>query len=210
MNSIYYKYFKRLLDIFIALIAIGVFSPFFVLLIIILTIANKGNPFFVQQRPGKGATVFKMMKFKTLNDDTDNTGDLLPDAQRMLKIGKLIRASSLDELPQLFNILSGDMSVVGPRPLLVKYLPYYNDFQSRRHQVRPGITGWAQVNGRNKLTWDQKFAHDVFYVENVSLLFDIKILLLTVRKVILREGINQEGEVTAEAFKGNFIEEQDK
>ncbi|MCO5257615.1 MAG: sugar transferase [Lentimicrobium sp.] len=210
MNSIYCKYFKRALDIFIALLAIGIFSPFFVLLTIILFIANRGNPFFVQERPGKDAKVFRMIKFKTLNDEKSESGELLPDAQRLLRIGRLIRASSLDELPQLFNILHGEMSIVGPRPLLVKYLPYYNEFQSRRHLVKPGITGWAQVNGRNKLTWDQKFAHDVFYVENVSLLFDIKILLLTVRKVILREGVNQEGEVTAEAFKGNFIKEQDK
>nr|WP_296297499.1 sugar transferase [Lentimicrobium sp.] len=206
----YCKYFKRALDIFIALLAIGIFSPFFVLLTIILFIANRGNPFFVQERPGKDAKVFRMIKFKTLNDEKSESGELLPDAQRLLRIGRLIRASSLDELPQLFNILHGEMSIVGPRPLLVKYLPYYNEFQSRRHLVKPGITGWAQVNGRNKLTWDQKFAHDVFYVENVSLLFDIKILLLTVRKVILREGVNQEGEVTAEAFKGNFIKEQDK
>lgn len=210
MNSTYCKYFKRPLDICIALLAIGFFSPFFVLLIIILFVANRGNPFFVQERPGKDAKVFRMIKFKTLNDEKSESGELLPDAQRLLRIGKLIRASSLDELPQLFNILHGEMSIVGPRPLLVKYLPYYNEFQSRRHMVKPGITGWAQVNGRNKLTWDQKFAYDVFYVENVSLLFDIKILLLTVRKVILREGVNQEGEVTAEAFKGNFIEEQDK
>jgi lipopolysaccharide/colanic/teichoic acid biosynthesis glycosyltransferase len=210
MNSTYCKYFKRPLDICIALLAIGIFSPFFVLLTIILFIANRGNPFFVQERPGKDAKVFRMIKFKTLNDEKSESGELLPDAQRLLRIGMLIRASSLDELPQLFNILHGEMSIVGPRPLLVKYLPYYNEFQSRRHMVKPGITGWAQVNGRNKLTWDQKFAYDVFYVENVSLLFDIKILLLTVRKVILREGVNQEGEVTAEAFKGNFIEEQDK
>lgn len=210
MNSIYCKYFKRALDICIALLAIGFFSPFFVLLTIILFVANRGNPFFVQERPGKDGKVFRMIKFKTLNDEKSESGELLPDAQRLLRIGKLIRASSLDELPQLFNILHGEMSIVGPRPLLVKYLPYYNEFQSRRHMVKPGITGWAQVNGRNKLTWDQKFAYDVFYVENVSLLFDIKILLLTVRKVILREGVNQEGEVTAEAFKGNFIEEQDK
>lgn len=210
MNSTYCKYFKRPLDICIALLAIGFFSPFFVLLTIILFVANRGNPFFVQERPGKDGKVFRMIKFKTLNDEKSESGELLPDAQRLLRIGKLIRASSLDELPQLFNILHGEMSIVGPRPLLVKYLPYYNEFQSRRHMVKPGITGWAQVNGRNKLTWDQKFAYDVFYVENVSLLFDIKILLLTVRKVILREGVNQEGEVTAEAFKGNFIEEQDK
>ena len=177
MNSIYCKYFKRALDIFIALLAIGIFSPFFVLLTIILFIANRGNPFFVQERPGKDAKVFRMIKFKTLNDEKSESGELLPDAQRLLRIGRLIRASSLDELPQLFNILHGEMSIVGPRPLLVKYLPYYNEFQSRRHMVKPGITGWAQVNGRNKLTWDQKFAYDVFYVENVSLLFDIKILL---------------------------------
>ncbi len=210
MNSIYYKYFKRLFDVCLALVAIVIFSPFFIILIIVLIFANRGNPFFVQERPGKDGKVFKMMKFKTLNDGTDDTGDLLPDEQRLFKIGKLIRSSSLDELPQLFNILTGDMSVVGPRPLLVKYLPYYNDFQARRHLVRPGITGWAQVNGRNKLAWDQKFAYDVFYVENVSLFFDFKIMLLTVKKVIMREGINQEGEVTAEAFKGNIDKAQIK
>lgn len=203
MNSFYYKYLKRFLDVCLATVALIVFSPFFIVLMVLLTVANRGNPFFVQERPGKNGKVFKLIKFKTLNDQTDEQGGLLPDDQRILKIGQFIRSTSLDELPQLINILIGDMSIVGPRPLLVKYLPYYNDFQKRRHLVLPGITGWAQVNGRNKLTWDEKFAYDVYYVEHISFIFDLKIILLTVKKVILREGVNQEGEVTAEAFKGN-------
>jgi lipopolysaccharide/colanic/teichoic acid biosynthesis glycosyltransferase len=203
MNSFYYNYFKRLLDVCLASLAIVVFSPFFIILIIVLAIVNKGNPFFVQQRPGKNGKIFKLIKFKTLNDDIDGSGSLLPDDQRISRVGRFVRSTSLDELPQLINILLGDMSIVGPRPLLVKYLPFYNDFQARRHLVPPGITGWAQVNGRNKLTWDEKFAYDVYYVEHVSFIFDVKIMLLTVKKVVLREGVNQEGEVTAEAFKGN-------
>lgn len=203
MNSFYYKYLKRFLDVCLATLALILFSPFFIVLMVLLTVANRGNPFFVQERPGKNGKVFKLIKFKTLSDQTDEQGGLLPDDQRILKIGQFIRSTSLDELPQLINILIGDMSIVGPRPLLVKYLPYYNDFQKRRHLVLPGITGWAQVNGRNKLTWDEKFAYDVYYVEHISFIFDVKIILLTVKKVILREGVNQEGEVTAEAFKGN-------
>ncbi|MBV2247764.1 MAG: sugar transferase [Lentimicrobium sp.] len=203
MNSFYYKYLKRFLDVCLATVALILFSPFFIVLMVLLTVANRGNPFFVQERPGKNGKVFKLIKFKTLSDQTDEQGGLLPDDQRILKIGQFIRSTSLDELPQLINILIGDMSIVGPRPLLVKYLPYYNDFQKRRHLVLPGITGWAQVNGRNKLTWDEKFAYDVYYVEHISFIFDVKIILLTVKKVILREGVNQEGEVTAEAFKGN-------
>ncbi|MDD2527764.1 MAG: sugar transferase [Lentimicrobiaceae bacterium] len=203
MNSFYYKYLKRFLDVCLATVALILFSPFFIVLMVLLTVANRGNPFFVQERPGKNGKVFKLIKFKTLSDQTDEQGGLLPDDQRILKIGQFIRSTSLDELPQLINILIGDMSIVGPRPLLVKYLPYYNDFQKRRHLVLPGITGWAQVNGRNKLTWDEKFAYDVYYVEHISFIFDVKIILLTVKKVILREGVNQEGEVTADAFKGN-------
>ncbi|HAH57116.1 MAG TPA: lipid carrier--UDP-N-acetylgalactosaminyltransferase [Bacteroidales bacterium] len=203
MNSFYYKYLKRFLDVCLATVALILFSPFFIVLMVLLTVANRGNPFFVQERPGKNGKVFKLIKFKTLSDQTDEQGGLLPDDQRILKIGQFIRSTSLDELPQLINILIGDMSIVGPRPLLVKYLSYYNDFQKRRHLVLPGITGWAQVNGRNKLTWDEKFAYDVYYVEHISFIFDVKIILLTVKKVILREGVNQEGEVTAEAFKGN-------
>lgn len=203
MNSFYYKYLKRFLDVCLATVALILFSPFFIVLMVLLTVANRGNPFFVQERPGKNGKVFKLIKFKTLSDQNDEQGGLLPDDQRILKIGQFIRSTSLDELPQLINILIGDMSIVGPRPLLVKYLPYYNDFQKRRHLVLPGITGWAQVNGRNKLTWDEKFAYDVYYVEHISFIFDVKIILLTVKKVILREGVNQEGEVTAEAFKGN-------
>lgn len=203
MNSLYYRYIKRFLDLILAVFAIVIFSPFFLILIIVLTFANRGNPFFVQERPGKNGEVFKLIKFKTLNDGTDAKGSLLPDDQRLFRIGRFVRSTSLDELPQLLNIITGDMSIVGPRPLLVKYLPYYNDFQVRRHLVSPGITGWAQVNGRNTLTWEEKFAYDVYYVDNISFLFDVKIMLLTVKKVILREGINQEGEVTAEAFKGN-------
>ncbi|GAB1405489.1 MAG: sugar transferase [Lentimicrobiaceae bacterium] len=203
MNSFYYRFAKRYLDIFLALSALIVFSPLFIVLTILLGIKFGGSPFFRQERPGKNTKIFKLIKFKTLDDKTDKKGNLLPDEQRITKIGRFIRSTSLDELPQLLNILNGDMSIVGPRPLLVKYLPYYNETQARRHLVSPGITGWAQVNGRNNLSWEEKFEYDVYYVDHISFFFDVKIIFLTVKKVILREGVNQEGEVTVKAFEGN-------
>jgi len=170
---------------------------------ILLTVANRGTPFFIQARPGKNGKIFKIVKFKTMNDKRDASGKLLPDDQRLTKIGKIVRKTSIDEIPQLWNVLKGDMSLVGPRPLLPEYLPLYNDFQKRRHEVRPGITGWAQVNGRNAVSWQQKFEYDVWYVENLSFLLDVKILLLTVKKVFKSEGIAAEGAATVGRFKGN-------
>ena len=170
---------------------------------ILLTIANRGNPFFFQKRPGKNGRIFTIVKFKTMSDRKDEQGNLLPDAQRLTKIGKLIRKTSIDEIPQLWNVLKGDMSLVGPRPLLPEYLPLYNDFQKRRHEVSPGITGWAQVNGRNAVSWQQKFEYDVWYVKHLSFMLDIKILLLTVKKVFKSEGIAAKGASTVGRFKGN-------
>jgi len=161
------------------------------------------NPFFVQKRPGKGGNLFKVIKFKTMNENKDLNGNLLPDAERLTVVGKFIRKTSLDELPQLINVLKGDMSLVGPRPLLIQYLSLYNKEQARRHEVKPGITGWAQVNGRNAISWQQKFEYDVWYVDNMSFALDMKILFLTFKKVFKREGINQEGQATAEPFNGN-------
>lgn len=200
----YKSIFKRALDFIVALSAVLIFSPIFLLLIILLAIANQGaGVFFFQQRPGLNAKIFKVIKFKTMNDRKDSEGNLLPDAERITKLGRFVRSASLDELPQLFNVIKGDMSLVGPRPLMVKYLPLYNNFQNRRHEVRPGITGWAQVNGRNTISWDEKFELDVYYVENLSFLFDIKILLLTVKKVFARSDINSSSDVPMEPFRGN-------
>ena len=160
------------------------------------------NLFFYQLRPGKGERIFKIIKFKTMNDRRDANGELLPDAERLTKIGAFVRKTSLDEIPQLLNVLKGDMSVIGPRPLLPQYLPLYNETQKRRHEVKPGITGWAQVNGRNAISWERKFELDVWYVDHLSFVLDLKILLLTVKKVFIREGISQEGQATMEAFRG--------
>ena len=199
----YKNYFKRLFDFTAALVGLLLLSPLFILVTIGLFIANQGKPFFFQTRPGKNETLFRIVKFKTMNDKQDVTGDLLPDAQRLTKIGNFVRKTSLDEIPQLLNVLKGDMSLIGPRPLLPEYLPLYNEVQKRRHEVRPGITGWAQVNGRNAISWEQKFEYDVWYVNHISLWLDIKILFLTVKKVFVSEGISQEGEATMEVFKGN-------
>jgi lipopolysaccharide/colanic/teichoic acid biosynthesis glycosyltransferase len=163
---------------------------------------NDGHVFFFQLRPGLNGKIFKVIKFKTMNDRRDSTGQLLPDADRLTALGKFIRKTSLDEIPQLLNVIKGDMSLVGPRPLLVEYLPLYNETQKRRHNVKPGITGWAQVNGRNAISWSQKFAYDIYYVDNVSLMMDIKILFLTVKKVFVSEGINSATSVTMEKFTG--------
>ena len=159
--------------------------------------------YFFQSRPGRNEVIFKVIKFKTMNDKKDDSGNLLPDAKRMTKIGNFVRSTSLDEIPQLLNVIRGDMSLIGPRPLLVEYLPLYNEKQKRRHEIRPGITGWAQVNGRNAISWQQKFEYDVYYVDNISFLFDLKILFLTIKKVFVSEGINASENETMEKFKGN-------
>jgi undecaprenyl phosphate N,N'-diacetylbacillosamine 1-phosphate transferase len=200
----YRHFFKRLFDFVIALVGLIILSPLFLILWIGLSIANKGaGAFFVQERPGKDEKIFKVIKFKTMNDRRDENGNLLPDSERLTKIGRVIRSLSLDELPQLINVLKGDMSLIGPRPLLVQYLPLYDEVQRRRHEVRPGITGWAQVNGRNAISWQEKFAYDVWYVDHLSLSLDIKILLKTIEKVFKREGINSRDSATIEPFKGN-------
>ncbi|WKS94932.1 sugar transferase [Riemerella columbina] len=199
----YEKIFKRLIDFVLSLVGFVILLPIFILVTILLAIANDGKSFFFQIRPGQGERLFKIIKFKTMNDKKDAQGNLLPDADRLTAIGKLVRKTSLDEIPQLLNVIKGDMSLIGPRPLLPEYLPLYNEEQRLRHQVRPGITGWAQVNGRNALSWEQKFEYDVWYVHHISLLLDIKILFLTIKKVLISEGISQDGQVTMEPFKGN-------
>ncbi|MFW5792640.1 MAG: sugar transferase [Bacteroidota bacterium] len=198
----YKSFFKRIIDLLLSLFFLLLISPLFIAISLFLSIANDGKPFFVQKRPGKNGRIFKIIKFKTMNDKKDSHGNLLPPKQRITKIGKLIRATSLDELPQLINVLKGDMSLIGPRPLLVEYLPLYNDFQKRRHEVKPGITGWAQVNGRNAISWEEKFKFDVWYVDHVSFVLDIKIILLTIKKVIFREGVDKTKDITMEPFKG--------
>ena len=201
----YKNHLKRLFDFSIALIGLIVLSPLFIVVTIGLYFANQGKPFFFQARPGLNEKIFKIIKFKTMNDKKDASGNLLPDAQRLTEIGKFVRKTSLDEIPQLLNVIKGDMSLVGPRPLLPQYLELYNDFQRRRNEVKPGITGWAQVNGRNSISWEQKFEHDVWYVDHLSFGLDIKILFLTVKKVFISEGINEEGQATSEEFKGNSL-----
>lgn len=199
----YKFFFKRIIDFSFAMVGLLLLSPLFVIVIIGLYFANQGQPFFFQIRPGINEKLFRIVKFKTMNDKKDVAGNLLSDAERLTPIGNFIRKTSLDELPQLFNVLLGDMSLIGPRPLLPQYLPLYNQQQKKRHNVRPGITGWAQVNGRNAISWTQKFEYDVWYVENLSLLLDLKILFLTIRKVIVKEGINSNTSATMEVFKGN-------
>jgi lipopolysaccharide/colanic/teichoic acid biosynthesis glycosyltransferase len=198
----YRKIVKPLLDFFAALAGLLLVSPIFIFVTIGLFFANQGKPFFFQTRPGENAKLFRIIKFKTMNDKKDTHGNLLPDAARLTKVGQFVRKTSLDEIPQLLNVLIGEMSLVGPRPLLPDYLPFYNEFQKQRHLVKPGITGWAQVNGRNAISWEQKFEYDVWYVKNVSFYLDCKILFLTIKKVAVSEGITQQGEVTMQAFKG--------
>jgi undecaprenyl phosphate N,N'-diacetylbacillosamine 1-phosphate transferase len=181
-----------------------IFSPLLLVVSVYLLLYNMGSPFFFQDRPGKNEAIFKLIKFKTMKIAYDEEGNLLPDKERITRAGRFIRAASLDELPQLINVMKGDMSLIGPRPLLVKYLPLYSDRQRRRHEVRPGITGWAQVNGRNTVTWPARFEMDLYYVDNLSLALDIKILLLTFKKVITREGVNASQTTTMEPFKGNI------
>lgn len=198
----YKNYFKRIIDFFAALIGLVVLSPVFILSVIFLYFANDGKPFFFQKRPGKNGKVFKIIKFKTMNDKKDASGQLLSDEIRLTKTGAFIRKTSIDEIPQLFNVIIGDMSLIGPRPLLTTYLHLYNDFQSRRHEVKPGITGWAQVNGRNAISWDKKFEYDVWYVDNISPMVDLKIFFKTIQKVIKKEGINPENAMSTEPFNG--------
>lgn len=199
----YKSFLKRILDIVVSLIAIILLSPLFVLVTIFLAIANKGNPFFFQKRPGFKSKVFLLVKFRTMNNNKGADGQLLSDEQRLTTVGKIVRKTSLDEIPQLLNVIKGDMSLIGPRPLLVSYLPLYDNIQARRHEVRPGITGWAQVNGRNAISWNQKFEFDVWYVDNISFLLDLKIIFLTLRKVFVSEGISSDGHATMPVFKGN-------
>jgi len=199
----YKNYLKRTFDLLLSLIGFILISPVFIILWIWMTIANKGaGALFFQERPGKEEKIFKVIKFKTMSEERDADGKLLPDAERLTKVGRFVRTTSLDEIPQLLNVIKGEMSLIGPRPLRTYYLPLYNHTQKRRHEVRPGITGWAQVNGRNAISWTKKFELDVYYVDNVSFLLDLRILLLTFKKVFIREGITQEGNVTTEAFNG--------
>ena len=199
----YKNFFKRLFDLTAAVVGFLLISPIFLIVMIGLYFANKGKPFFFQLRPGKDERLFQIIKFKTMTDGKDATGNLLPDAQRLTALGSFVRKTSLDEIPQLINVIKGDMSLIGPRPLLPQYLPLYNTVQKRRHEVRPGITGWAQVNGRNAISWEQKFEYDVWYVNHLSLALDVKILILTVKKVFVREGISAEGQATISVFKGS-------
>lgn len=199
----YLKVIKRNFDFFISLLGLILISPIFLVISIVLLFVNKGNPFFTQIRPGKNEKLFRLIKFKTMNDRKDTNGKLLPDAERLTKIGKFIRSTSLDEIPQLINVIKGDMSLIGPRPLLVRYLPRYSKEQARRHEVRPGITGWAQVNGRNAISWKQKFVYDVWYVDHLSFLMDVKIIFKTIFKVFKREGISAAGQETMNEFRGS-------
>jgi Sugar transferases involved in lipopolysaccharide synthesis len=203
MRSIYVHIIKRLFDIVFALCVLVLASPVILVISIILYFANSGSPFFFQLRPGKNERIFKLVKFKTMNDKKDKQGNLLPDADRLTRIGSFVRKTSLDELPQFINVLKGDMSVIGPRPLLVEYLPLYNSTQKRRHEVMPGITGWAQINGRNAISWEQKFAYDVWYVDNISFALDMKIVGLTIKKILYSEDINSATAATMEKFTGS-------
>ncbi|MEP3970010.1 MAG: sugar transferase [Nonlabens sp.] len=198
----YRNLIKPLLDIIIALFAFIILAPIFIIVLVILSISNSGSAFFTQLRPGKNGEIFKIIKFKTMNDKKGLNGDLLSDEKRLTKLGLIIRKTSLDELPQLLNVIKGDMSIVGPRPLLPAYLKLYSKEQARRHNIKPGITGWAQVNGRNAISWEEKFKLDVWYVDHQSFLLDLKIIFKTVKKVFVSEGINTAGQATTKPFKG--------
>ena len=203
-ESMYKHFFKRFLDFWISLIVLIIISPILLVVTIWLHFANKGaGAFFYQKRVGKNGKIFKIIKYKTMTDERDAEGKLLPDAERLTKVGKFVRSTSLDELPQFFNVLKGDMSLIGPRPLLVEYLPLYSPEQSRRHLVRPGISGWAQCHGRNAMTWAKKFEYDVWYVDHLTFLTDLKIVVKTIKSVLFREGISGEGSATMEAFNGH-------
>lgn len=199
----YRVFSKSVIDLLVACVALLFISPLFLLVTFLLAWANRGSVFFLQSRPGYKEKAFTVIKFKTMNDRMDENGSLLPDKERLTKIGRFIRKTSLDELPQLINVLKGEMSLIGPRPLLFKYLPLYNETQRRRHDVRPGITGWAQVNGRNSISWSQKFSFDIYYVDNLSFMLDLQIAYLTILKVIKREGVNQSAERPMQPFTGN-------
>jgi undecaprenyl phosphate N,N'-diacetylbacillosamine 1-phosphate transferase len=198
----YKSVLKRLLDIVFCIIGLIILSPLIIFTSVILFSQNNGKVFFIQQRPGLNQRPFYILKFKTMTDEKDEQGNLLPDVERITKFGGIVRRSSLDELPQLFNVLKGDMSIIGPRPLLFKYIPLYNDHQLRRHEVRPGITGLAQVNGRNSISWEQKFDYDIQYIDNLSFFLDFKIFLVSIKKVLIREGVNQSAERPMEPFNG--------
>ena len=200
----YKFFFKRVLDFSVVFCVLLLIWPILLLITVWLHFANKGaGAFFFQDRPGKGGKIFKVIKFKTMTDERDEYGKLLPDADRLTKVGRFVRSTSIDELPQLINVLKGDMALIGPRPLLPQYLSLYSKEQARRHEVRPGITGWAQVNGRNAISWTKKFELDVWYVDHCSFLLDLKIFFLTIKKVFIREGISQEGQATMEFFNGH-------
>lgn len=199
----YKHFFKRLIDFVIVCLALAVIWPFLLGITIWLHFANKGaGAFFFQERPGKNGKIFKVIKFKTMTDECDAQGNLLPDADRLTPVGRFVRSTSIDELPQLINVLKGDMALIGPRPLLVQYLPLYSQKQARRHEVRPGITGWAQCHGRNAISWTQKFEYDVWYVDHVSFVTDLKVIFITIKKVLFREDINSENDATMEYFDG--------
>ena len=200
----YRKYLKRWLDFVIVFCVLAVIWPILLLVTLWLHFANKGaGAFFTQERPGRNGKIFKVIKFKTMTDERDADGNLLPDAERLTPVGRFVRSTSIDELPQLINVLKGDMALIGPRPLLVQYLPLYSKEQARRHEGRPGITGWAQCHGRNSISWTEKFKLDVWYVDHCSLITDIKVIFITIKKVLLRDGISQEGQATMEPFNGN-------
>ncbi len=203
-NDMYKYFFKRFFDFWLSLIALFCISPILLVITIWLHFANKGaGAFFLQERPGKNGKVFKVIKYKTMTDERDAAGNLLPDEKRLTKVGRFVRSTSIDELPQLFNVLKGDMSLIGPRPLLVQYMLLYSPEQARRHEVRPGISGWAQCHGRNNISWTEKFKLDVWYVDHCSLMTDIKVIWITVMKVLKRADISQEGQATMEAFNGH-------
>jgi len=199
----YRTFFKRFFDIIVAICCLILFMPVLSIIFLVLLISTKGQPFFLQDRPGINGKIFKVFKFRTMNNKTDSKGNLLPDKDRLTKIGILLRKSSLDESPQVINILKGDMSIIGPRPLLPEYIPLYDDEQIKRHNIKPGITGWAQINGRNAISWKKKFEYDLWYIENVSIALDFKIFLITVGKVFKSENINAEGQATSVKFQGN-------
>jgi len=200
--SVYKDIIKPIIDFITSFLALVILSPLLILVSVLLAVVNRGNPFFVQARPGKGGKIFNIIKFKTMTDGRNSSGELLPDSERLTLIGKVIRKTSLDEIPQLINVFKGEMSIVGPRPLLPKYLAIYNTEQYKRHLVKPGITGWAQINGRNAISWTNKFELDVWYVTHISFLLDFKIILKTIQKVLVSEGINSENMATTEPFNG--------
>ncbi len=199
----YKNFFKPFIDFIVAFTALLIFSPLLILVSLLLAFTIKGSPFFLQKRPGKNENIFHIVKFKTMTDEKDSKGNLLPDAERLTPIGKFVRKTSIDEMPQFINVLKGEMSLIGPRPLLPEYLHLYSDYQRKRHGVRPGITGWAQINGRNAISWNKKFDYDVWYVDNLSFSLDMKILITTIKKVLISEGINTQNTATTEPYNGN-------